>query len=101
MTLRCDHAPTNCFDLVQAHIDRITPEHREAFRGPIPLTYAVGDLVWMWDHYNTAVVVTVVSGGRVKVRTSDADGSTQTYDYKPAHLRPAARTVEFRWSEAA
>lgn len=44
------------FALIDAHIEAIKPAHQEAWRGPVVRDYAIGSLVWMWDHYNTAIV---------------------------------------------
>lgn len=90
---------TDPFALIEAHIAAITPAHRDAFAGPVARDYKPGDVVWLYDHYNTAVVRShraVIGGGWVVV-TTDADGSTSTYDYPADRLRPAVTSVEFRW----
>jgi hypothetical protein len=89
---------TNPFALTELHIEAIGPAHKTAFRGPVIRDYAVGALVWMWDHYNTA---TIEGPGRAedswKVITTDADGTMGRYEYPSAHLRPAQSAVDFRW----
>lgn len=90
---------TNYFAIVNAHIQSITPAHRTAFSGPVVRDYKVGDLVWMYDHYNTARIEgpgTAVDTWDIV--TTDVDGTVNKYQYRSAHLRPAVASVEFRWS---
>lgn len=83
-----------------AHSEAIIAPHTIAFKGPVVESYRVGDIVWMWDHYNTATIV----GPSRKVdrdwivSTTDADGSVSTYSYKAAWLRPAAAPSVFTWT---
>lgn len=98
---RCEAtAPaTNPFAVIAAHIEAIKPAHQAAWRGPVVDSYPAGSLVWLWDHYNTAVVVGPgAESGSWLVSASDADGIVSTYEYPAGQLRPAAEPVEFRWS---
>lgn len=89
---------TDGFALVDAHLESIKPAHQAAFDGPVVRDYAVGAIVWMWDHYNTAVIVGPgVKAGTWDITTTDADGSTSSYRYSSGQLRPAVEPVEFRW----
>jgi hypothetical protein len=89
---------TDPFAVLAAHIASIKPATLAAWRGPVVRNYAAGAVVWMWDHYNTAVVTG--PGRRADhwaITTTDADGSTSSYEYPSAQLRPAIAPVEFRW----
>lgn len=90
---------TDPFLLVDAHIAAITPAHQAAFRADVVHDYHTGDVVWMWDHYNTAVISG--PGSRADswaITTTDADGVESAYEYPSAQIRPASRVVEFRWA---
>lgn len=91
---------TNFFDATERHLQTIAPAHRAAFRGPIVHDYQPGAIVWLLDHYNTGIVE---GPGTVTdtwaITTSHCDGTVSKHEYKSAHLRPAAMSVEFRWSE--
>lgn len=81
-----------------AHTDSIQAAHQAAWRGPVVTDYQPGAIVWMWDHYNTAVVEGVGSTpGTWRVTTQDADGSTSTYEYASRQLRPALEACVFTW----
>lgn len=85
-----------------AHTEAIQAPHRAAFQLSVVEVYSPGDVVWMWDHYNTA---TVLRPSRVPgewiVATSDADGSISEYSYKPEWLRPAVEACVFVWPSIA
>lgn len=92
---------TDPFDAIEIHIQQIGPAHKTAFRGPVVRDYQPGAIVWIWDHYNTATVTGPGSAPDTwAITTTDADGEVDAFEYKSAHLRPAAAPVEFRWSEA-
>lgn len=87
------------FAAIDAHIQAIAPAHQEAWRGPVVRAYEPGSVVWMWDHYNTAVVHG--PGRRADtwdITTTDADGKVSRYEYPSGQLRPALAPVDFRWS---
>lgn len=84
--------------LMDAHLQAITPEHEAAFRGPVVPHYLDGAIVWMHDHYNTAIVQGPgAEPDTWAITTTDADGSTSTYEYESRDLRPAGRITQFRW----
>lgn len=89
---------TDPFALVAAHIESIKPALQAAWRGPVVRNYKTGAVVWMWDHYNTAIIE---GPGRHPdtwaITTADADGSESRFEYTSGSLRPAATPVEFRW----
>ena len=84
-------------DLTEAHIASIEPQHTAAFAQPATLDYAVGAVVWMSDHYNTATVTGSGPEGTWHVVTTDDDGTSHEYDCEADDLRPAPSRVEFRW----
>jgi hypothetical protein len=92
------------FALIDAHISSIKAACQEAWRGPVVESYAAGSVVWMWDHYNTAVVLGMGhrrgSGDTDtwEIETWDADGERMVFEYEPSHLRPAVEPVQFRWA---
>lgn len=87
------------FAAIDAHVEAIKPAHIEAWRGPVVRDYSPGDVVWMWDWYNTAIIE---GPGRKPdhwaITTTDADGAASRYEYPSGQLRPASAPVEFRWS---
>jgi len=85
------------FAALEGHIEAVMPAHQAAWRGPVVDIYPTGAVVWMWDHYNTAVVT---GPGRLPgtwaISTTDADGEVDDYEYPSGQLRPATAPVEFR-----
>lgn len=80
--------------------EHIKPLWEAAFWPHPPLVelkrdYNPGGIVWMYDHYNTAVIMGQVrsfddDGSNIyTVRTVDSDGSVHEYDYNIKQLRPA------------
>lgn len=89
----------NYFTIVNAHIESITPAHRAAFQGPVARDYQIGSPVWMYDHYNTARIEgSGTAADTWDIVITDADGTVSKYQYRSAHIRPAAAPVEFHWS---
>lgn len=89
------------FAAIGAHIESIKSAHVAAFQGPVVGCYLVGATVWLYDHYNTAVVTgPSTRADSWTVTTWDADGVEDTYEYRANHLRPAAAPVQFRWAPA-
>lgn len=87
---------------LDAHTQAILTPHRAAWRGPVVTDYAVGAHVWMWDHYNTAVVEGPgTRPGTWRVVTQDADGKVSRYTYPSQQLRPALAPTTFTWSAAS
>lgn len=90
---------------IDHHIDCITPAHRAAFGTPIVTDYQPGQTVWLMDHYNTAEVIGTADArlGELHwtVRTVDADGSVETYEYPARHLRHADKAVEYLFPAVA
>lgn len=86
---------------MEAHQEAIRPLWDEAFQSPVVNEYRPGDIVWMFDHYNTARIIGRDTGddGGWLVETSDADGAVQQYAYPVAWLRPAKAEMVFRWPE--
>lgn len=86
---------------LEAHIAAIEAAHIAAFREPVWHQYQVGQVVWLYDHYNTGVILREVPGrqGTWQVSTTDANGEVTEYQHHSAWLRPAAASVEFRWPE--
>jgi len=84
---------------LNTHADAIQPLHRAAWRGPVVTSYATGSVVWMWDHYNTAVIIGPgIKSGTWRVETQDADGAINRYTYPSVQLRPALHPMVFTWS---
>jgi hypothetical protein len=80
------------------HQNTILVSHKAAWMGPVQLHYNVGDTVWLWDHYNTAVIQGPGTKlGTWAVTTQDADGSTSRYEYHVRQIRPATEAMVFTW----
>lgn len=83
---------------LHAHAEAIQEPHAAAFQEPAVHDYARGAIVWMWDHYNTAIVQ---GPGEVPdtwfVVTKGADGRPCTYRYVSTWLRPAVEPRVFTW----
>lgn len=75
-----------------AHQLAINPLHRAAFRRPVTASYATGQHVWLYDHYNTGVVVCTSDRGGWVVLARDVDGTESRYTYRPDWLRPVEGT---------
>lgn len=72
------------------HSEAILIPHGKAWNGPVRHDYQAGEVVWMWDHYNTAVIVGPGRNADTwRVTTQDADGSAHEYEYDAGSLRPA------------
>jgi hypothetical protein len=85
-----------------AHTEAIQEAHRTAFGLSVVEVYSPGAIVWMYDHYNTAIILRASRApGEWIVSTSDADGSVSEYSYKPAWLRPAIEACVFTWPSIA
>lgn len=81
------------------HMDNIREPHKAAFRQPARSHYGNGEFVWMYDHYNTAVVRSYNENtDEFLIVTTDADGSMSCYEYKTAWLRPADKEYIFTWN---
>lgn len=85
---------------LDAHMQAIDGLHRAAFRGPAVDIYEPGATVWMYDHYNTALVEGAGRNGTWRVTTADADGSVSSFEYEAAWLRPAIDARVFTRSSA-
>lgn len=84
---------------LDAHTESIQALHQAAWRGPVVTDYQVGDVVWMWDHYNTAVIERAgTEPGTWRIATQDADGTIDRYTYPAGQLRPALAPTVFVWA---
>ena len=91
----------------QKHQEKITPLWNAAFRQAATLEYKPGDLVWLIDHYNTAVIVgphvNDFTGAKslvnFDIETVDADGQVCRWTYAVEKLRLALEALQFVWPE--
>jgi hypothetical protein len=83
----------------QAHSEAIFAPWRAAFQLLLTTDYQPGALVWMFDHYNTGVIVKAAAfPGQWVISTLDADGAASTLTYREGWLRPALSAHVFTWT---
>lgn len=88
-------------DAIGNHLEAVREPWDTAFSGPIVHDYKPGDHVWLYDHYNTGVIVCEVPGhqGTWRLTTTHADGDVSEFEYPASWLRPAAAPVVFTWDK--
>lgn len=85
-----------------AHTKSIEVPHRAAFSGPVVRDYQPGDIVWLFDHYNTGIVERTSSlrADWWIVTTTSVEGNAERLEYKSAWLRPATEARVFTWTRS-
>lgn len=82
---------------LSAHTEAIQVPHKAAWLQPAPEAYTPGQSVWLWDHYNTGIIIAKTDCGKWAVTTKNADGSTSRLSYPTGWLRPALQPQVFVW----